>query len=217
MSSEEEPLMSESGGEDHDDGREPVLSVRVMARASVAVEAAVLLKTCLKQIYDISEFKCHQFQPSSHVTHKEKPMLRPMGSMTRINWQWSADQVDVICDPASTKSNAEDMARNQLGHFLELIETESVLYGKEDERENNSSNNTAKGHQRQHQDHDRRHGQSKPQYSLSRNGRPADMQLERDGERKERAEEDREETDEDEGEEADEDEGEEAGEDEEES
>ncbi|KAF9901320.1 Sister chromatid cohesion protein 2 [Linnemannia zychae] len=194
VGSEEEPLMSESGGEDHGDGREPVLPVRVMARASVAVEAAILLKTCLKRIYDISETRCHQFQPSSHATHKEKPVLRPTGSMARINWQWSADQVDVICDPASTKSNAEDMARNQLGHFLELIEAESVLHGKDDERENSgSSNNNVKGHQRLHQDYNRRHGNLGPQHASSRSSRPAEVQLERDEEGKEGAEEDEEE------------------------
>ncbi|KAF9119017.1 Sister chromatid cohesion protein 2, partial [Mortierella sp. 14UC] len=199
MDSEEEPLMSESGGEDHDGGREPVLPVRVMARASVAVEAAILLKTCLKRVYDISESRCHQFQPSSHATHKEKPVLRPTGSMARINWQWSADQVDVICDPASTKSNAEDMARNQLGHFLELIEAESVLHVRDNERESNNNNNTAKGHQRQYHDHNQRHGHSGPQHASSRNSRPAGVLHERDGEGKEGAEED-------EGEEGDEDE-----------
>ncbi|KAG0278785.1 Sister chromatid cohesion protein 2 [Linnemannia exigua] len=187
---EEEALMSESGGEDHDDGREHILPVRVMARASVAVEAAILLKTCLKRLYDISESKCHQFQPSSHATHKEKPVLRPTGSMARIHWQWSADQVDVICDPSSTKGNAEDMARNQLGHFLELIEAESVLHGKDDEKES-IHHNAAKGHkhQHQHQHHNQRHGYSGPHHATSRESHPAELQDERDEEGEEAEEE----------------------------
>jgi hypothetical protein len=158
-----EAVASEFGGEDHhDDGREPILPVRVMARASVAVEAAILLKTCLKRIYDISESKCHQFQPSSHATHKEKPVLRPTGTVARIYWQWNADQINTICDPMSTKNNAEDMARNQLGHFLELIEAESVQHVKDEEKE------SAKGHH-----HHRRHA-IRPH--SSRNDRPNGVQ-----------------------------------------
>ncbi|KAF9156205.1 Sister chromatid cohesion protein 2 [Linnemannia schmuckeri] len=160
----ENAMVSESGGENHhDDAREPILPMRVMARASVAVEAAILLKTCLKRIYDISEFKCHQFQPTSHATHKEKPVLRPTGTVARIHWQWSADQVDTICDPMSTKSNAEDMARNQLGHFLELIEAESVQHMRDDEKE------SAKG--QHHNRHGHGHGQGVSGAHASRNSR----------------------------------------------
>lgn len=159
----DEAVASEFGGEDHhDDGREPTFPVRVMARASVAVEAAILLKACLKRIYDISESKCHQFQPSSHATHKEKPVLRPTGTVARIHWQWSADQIDIICDPMSAKSNTEDMARNQLGHFLELIEAESVQHVKDDEKE------SVKGHHHHH------HGVSRPH--ASRNDRPKEAE-----------------------------------------
>ncbi|KAG0370608.1 Sister chromatid cohesion protein 2 [Mortierella sp. AD032] len=193
---EEEALMSESGEEDHNDGREPILPVRAMARASVAVEAAILLKTSLKRIYDISESRCHQFQPSSNATHKDKPVLRPTGSIARIHWQWSADLVDAICDPTSTKGNAEDMARNQLGHFLELIEAESVLHGKDDEKES-VNNNTAKGHKHRHQ-------HSGIYHASSRNSHPAEVQDGRNGEGEEAEEE----------ESAEEEEGEEEGEDE---
>ncbi|OAQ23723.1 hypothetical protein K457DRAFT_142489 [Linnemannia elongata AG-77] len=178
----EDAVVSESGGEDHhDDGREPVLPMRVMARASVAVEAAILLKTCLKRIYDISEFKCHQFQPSSHATHKEKPVLRPTGTVARIHWQWSADQVDTICDPKSTKSNAEDMARNQLGHFLELIEAESVQHMRDDEKE------SAKGHY-YHQRHGHGHGQGVSGPYASRDSRPSGAQQQMQDEREEEGE-----------------------------
>ncbi|KAF9541997.1 Sister chromatid cohesion protein 2 [Mortierella hygrophila] len=165
----DDSVVSKADGEDHhDNSHEPVLPMRVMARASVAVEAAILLKTCLKRIYDISEFKCHQFQPSSHATHKEKPVLRPTGTVARIHWQWSADQVDTICDPRSTKSNAEDMARNQLGHFLELIEAESVQHMRDDEKE------SAKGHH--HHRHGHGHGQGFSGPHASRSSRPNGVQ-----------------------------------------
>ncbi|KAF9100563.1 Sister chromatid cohesion protein 2 [Mortierella sp. GBA35] len=171
---EEAAQISESGGEDHDDAREPVLPVRVMARASVAVETAILLKRCLKRIYDISESKCHQFQPASHATHKEKPVLRLTGSAARIQWQWSADQVDTICNIGSNKGNAEDMARNQLGHFLELIEAESVQHVKDDDKDGHHHHHHHHHHAHQQHNHKHHRGASGPQ--ASHHGRTAEIQ-----------------------------------------
>ncbi|KAG0270356.1 Sister chromatid cohesion protein 2 [Actinomortierella ambigua] len=48
-------------------------SMERTARGSIALETVVLVKSHLKHVYDISESRCQQFQPSAHAGHKERP------------------------------------------------------------------------------------------------------------------------------------------------
>ncbi|GJJ70407.1 cohesin loading factor subunit SCC2 [Entomortierella parvispora] len=114
-----------------EDDREPVLPLAVMAKASVAVEAAIALKSYLKRNYDMSESKCQQFQISASMTHKEKPQARYKGSAARLHWQWKANEVSVLCgrsvsEGVGPKAGGDAMMKWQLARFRELIEAETV-------------------------------------------------------------------------------------------
>jgi hypothetical protein len=115
-----------------DDDREPTLPIAVMTKASVAVEAAIVLKSYLKRNYDVSESKCQQFQLSTSKTYKEKPQARFKGPAARLHWQWKANDVGILCGRPTTsegttpKNGGEAMMRWQLARFRELIEAETV-------------------------------------------------------------------------------------------
>ncbi|KAF9292602.1 Sister chromatid cohesion protein 2 [Mortierella alpina] len=116
------------------DDQEPVLSVSVMCKASVAIEAAIHLKSHLKRIYDISETKCQQFQPSAHASHKEKPVPRFTGALARIHWHWRTHEIEVNCGQRTGASPEVEQAlvARQLARFKILIEAETVRVKDED-------------------------------------------------------------------------------------
>ncbi|KAG0048551.1 Sister chromatid cohesion protein 2 [Gryganskiella cystojenkinii] len=138
-----------------EDDREPILPVSVMAKASVAVEAAIVLKSYLKRNYDVSETKAQQFQLSASKTHKEKPQARYKGPAARLHWQWKANEVGLLCGAASSsvsssvtlrdgsvpKSGGEAMMKWQLARFRELIEAETVQRIREEDLVHPSSEN----------------------------------------------------------------------------
>ncbi|KAG0201126.1 Sister chromatid cohesion protein 2 [Mortierella sp. GBA30] len=115
--------------EKYEEDREPVLPTHVIAKASVAVELVMVLKSHLKRIYDISEVKSQQFQPGAHATHKERPVPRFTGAMARINWPWKTHEIDKIC---GLRSGAQELARKQIERFRVLIEAETVQAKDED-------------------------------------------------------------------------------------
>ncbi|KAF9964489.1 Sister chromatid cohesion protein 2, partial [Mortierella alpina] len=110
------------------DDQEPILSTSVMCKASVAIEAAIHLKSHLKRIYDISEVKCQQFQPSAHASHKEKPVARFAGALARIHWHWRTLEIEVNCGQRTGASQEAEQAlrSRQLARFKILIEAESL-------------------------------------------------------------------------------------------
>ncbi|KAF9950107.1 Sister chromatid cohesion protein 2 [Mortierella alpina] len=116
------------------DDQEPVLSRAVMCKASVAVEAAIHLKSHLKRIYDISETKCQQFQPSAHASHKEKPVPRFLGALARIHWHWRTHETEVNCGQRTglSQEGEEALMARQLARFKILIEAETVRVKDED-------------------------------------------------------------------------------------
>ena len=121
-----------------EDDRELILPLAVMAKASVAVEAAIALKSYLKRNYDMSEAKCQQFQISASTTHKEKPQARYKGAAARLHWQWKANEVGVLCgrpmpQGVGPKAGGEAMMKWQLARFRELIEAETIQRIRDDD------------------------------------------------------------------------------------
>ncbi|KAF9586445.1 hypothetical protein BGW38_004872 [Lunasporangiospora selenospora] len=109
--------------------RETVLPQRALAKASVPLEMAMILKLYLKRMYDLSETKCQQFQPSAHATHKEKPTRRAAhGELAKIHWQCKSIETEMLCrkDGDEIKEASDYLVRLQLARFRELIEAETV-------------------------------------------------------------------------------------------
>ncbi|KAG0367745.1 Sister chromatid cohesion protein 2 [Gamsiella multidivaricata] len=110
-------------------GYEPSLPTSVLAKASVAVETAILLKSYFKRIYDITETKSQHFQPTAHASHKEKPSPRFKGILARLQWPWKAKEADAICGQKNVtvgESIRQDLIRSQLVRFRGLMEAETV-------------------------------------------------------------------------------------------
>ncbi|KAF9312157.1 Sister chromatid cohesion protein 2 [Podila horticola] len=126
--------MEDDGRKDEkeqDDDKEHDLPLHVVAKASVALEAAMVLKGHLKRVYDISETKCQQFQPTASASHKEKPSAKFTGLMARIPWMWGPGDVAKLCDSPGRVSEA--LVKKQLFRFKQMIETEMIHKAKDEE------------------------------------------------------------------------------------
>lgn len=108
----------EQGGDTELDLPKPVV-----AKASVAIEAAMTLKGHLKRVYDISETKCQQFQPSATASHKEKPSAKFAGVMARMQWMWGPGDLAKLCGGSQA---SEILVKRQLFRFKQMIETEMI-------------------------------------------------------------------------------------------
>ncbi|KAG0348789.1 Sister chromatid cohesion protein 2 [Podila humilis] len=117
-------------GEDTLD-EEPMLPSRVIAKASIPVETVIVLKTYLKRIYDISEGKCQQFQPTASASHKEKPTARWTGGLSKIQWRWEMGDVARLCGAPGQAS--EQLVQKQLARFKYLMDLESIQKSKDGE------------------------------------------------------------------------------------
>ncbi|KAF9384973.1 Sister chromatid cohesion protein 2 [Mortierella sp. AD011] len=117
-----------STGEAKDD-REPAIPVDVIAKACVVVESAMELKNHLKRLYDISETKCQQFQPTAHASHKEKPVPRFTGAPAVIQWKSNGHELRAICskpDVVQEDAIIHSVIQKQLERFQQMIEAETV-------------------------------------------------------------------------------------------
>ncbi|KAF9347557.1 Sister chromatid cohesion protein 2 [Mortierella sp. AD094] len=117
-----------SSSETRDD-REPAIPLNVIVKACVVVEAAIELKNHLKRVYDISETKCQQFQPTAHASHKEKPVPRFTGVLARIQWKSSEHELKAICskpDVIQEDAITRSQIQKQLERFQQMIEMETV-------------------------------------------------------------------------------------------
>ncbi|KAF9428184.1 Sister chromatid cohesion protein 2 [Podila epigama] len=110
---------------EEDEDREPLLAEHVIARASVPIEAVMVLKSHLKRVYDVSETKCQQFQPTATASHREKPTAKMTGVMARISWKWKSGEVAKICS-SHDGIPSKDVVKPQLGRFRQLIEAETI-------------------------------------------------------------------------------------------
>ncbi|KAF9111311.1 Sister chromatid cohesion protein 2 [Mortierella sp. AM989] len=111
------------------DEKATIIPANSLAKACVVVEAAMELKSHLKRIYDINETKCQQFQPTSHASHKDKPLPRFTGTIARIQWKLSTHELNLICgkqDVAEGDVIFQCLIRKQLEQFQQMIEMETV-------------------------------------------------------------------------------------------
>ncbi|KAF9974717.1 Sister chromatid cohesion protein 2 [Actinomortierella ambigua] len=120
-------------------------SLERTARMSIALETVVLVKSHLKHIYDISESRCQQFQPSAQAGHKERP--HPLHATPgKLPWNRTrmAIQLQVVKDLATLSSSSSTSGGDgnvsevhirarkmraidiQLARFRRLMEAESV-------------------------------------------------------------------------------------------
>ncbi|KAF9984672.1 Sister chromatid cohesion protein 2 [Modicella reniformis] len=138
------------GKEDMESG----FSLSVLARLSIVVEAAVLLKSHLKRMYDISEAKSQQFHPTTHASHKEKCAPRLTGLLARIQWRWSAQEVNAICGKTHTRRDDKiwkDLIKRQIEQFRALIEAEAIQRSQIEDAEGHRQGHllgTKRGHAR---------------------------------------------------------------------
>ncbi|KAK3829419.1 MAG: sister chromatid cohesion C-terminus-domain-containing protein [Benniella sp.] len=114
---------------------ESTFSLSALARISVAVEAAVVLKRHLKRLYDISETKSQQFHPTVQASHKEKPVPRFTGLLARMEWRWNTQEIDSICQSKHASQGVQEdesgqgLIKRQLEYFKTLLEAETVHRG----------------------------------------------------------------------------------------
>ncbi|KAF9917724.1 Sister chromatid cohesion protein 2 [Lobosporangium transversale] len=121
-SGEDEPYLERDKG-----NRELYMPIRMIAKASIPVEAAIVLKSYLKRMYEISEVKSQQFLPTSHGSHKEKPLPRMTGAQARIRWRSGSDELIAICAQDDVQDDiSQALSKRQLDRFRELIEAETV-------------------------------------------------------------------------------------------
>ncbi|KAI1297436.1 Sister chromatid cohesion protein 2 [Mortierella claussenii] len=113
-----------SSCKEHSADQERDMSFSFMVKASVAVEAAIVLKRYFKLVYDVSEAKSQQFQPTTHGSHKEKPVQRHKGSQTRMQWPSESHEVRALCKQAHSLGQGD--GTRQLARFKRLMETEAV-------------------------------------------------------------------------------------------
>ncbi|KAF9190052.1 Sister chromatid cohesion protein 2 [Haplosporangium sp. Z 767] len=133
------------------DGQEPVLPIRMIAKASVQMEVVMVLKSHLKRMYDISETKCQQFQPTAHASHKEKPTPRFTGVLAKIEWHWKPHEVDRLCEQPGENAASIELVKKQLERFKDLIEAETIQRLRdEDESDSHQNHHHSNGSQRGH-------------------------------------------------------------------
>jgi hypothetical protein len=114
---------------------DPTFSLSALARISVAVEAAVVLKVHLKRLYDISENKSQQFHPTVQASHKEKPVPRFTGLLARMEWRWNTQEIDYICQLKHASQGVQEyesgqgLIKRQLEYFKTLLEAETIHRG----------------------------------------------------------------------------------------
>ncbi|KAF9204444.1 Sister chromatid cohesion protein 2 [Haplosporangium sp. Z 27] len=111
------------------DGSGSLKQLGSIAKVCTVLEVVMELKSHLKRVYDISEMKCQQFQPTAHASHKEKPAPRFTGALARIQWKSSAHELEAICGKPDVLQDdvvTQRLIQEQLERFQQLIETETV-------------------------------------------------------------------------------------------
>ncbi|KAG0238089.1 Sister chromatid cohesion protein 2 [Actinomortierella wolfii] len=117
-----------------------------IAQGSIALETVILVKSHLKHVYDISEARCQQFQPSAQASHKEKPHA-VRATPGKLPWNRTRLEIQLLvmkdlstmkAPPPSTPSQGSDTEYAQmrakklraidiqLARFRRLMEAESV-------------------------------------------------------------------------------------------